>query len=265
MPPPPQPGRTSTTTVCSSIRSGGTFTAWANSWLRGAVSYDAAVSAIRGAGIGTVRGLLDHPEPNPLGWGLSAVRASGGTPLRLVLPVAGDIRGVPPIAELVAAATRAGQLVIGSGLAFVPDVDPSADGGWLAFDVRGGASDGVSPGAQQTVAQAEGSLRLAVLQATDTLAALDVARWNPGVESLGRGEQALLLPPDHEPKAAALAGRALQFAAILDLAQADAPGAAINARSAAHRETALRPLSVAVREALMTAYSAIPVRRTVDR
>ncbi len=249
---------------CSNIRSGGAFTAWANSWLRGAVSYDAAVSAIRGAGIGTVRGLMDHPEPNPLGWALSAVRASGGTPLRLVLPVAGDIRGVPPITELVAATTRAGQLVIGSDLAFAPDVDPSADGGWLAFEIPGGVSDGVSPGEQQTVEQAEGCLRLAVFEATDALAALDVARWNPGVESLGRGE-VLRLPPDHEPTAAALAGRALQLAAILDLARADAPGAAINAHGAAHRETALRPLSVAVREALMTAYSTNPVRRTVDR
>jgi len=247
------------------FRSGGALTAWINSWLRGAVSFDAAVSAIHDAGISTVRGLPDLPDPAPVGWVLSALRASGGTPVRLVLPVAGDVRGVPGAPNLPAEATRAGQLVVGGGQAFLPDEDSSADGGWLARDVTGVAQIPVSPGEQQTISQSAGALRLAVLEATHMLAELDVARWNPAVESLSRREQTVSFPPDHNPSAAALATRAAQLAAILDLAVADAPGGAINAHGAAHRDAALRPLSVAVREALMTAYSAIPVRGSIDR
>ncbi|MGI8723097.1 MAG: hypothetical protein ACR2JG_12810 [Geodermatophilaceae bacterium] len=267
MPTPPKPGTLPASPGRSRIRSGGALTAWANSWLRGAVSYDAAVSAIHEAGIGTVRGLPNHPEPAPVGWALSALRSAGGTPLRLVLPVPGDIRGVPDSPGLAAAATHAGQLVVGFGVAFFPDPDPdpSAHRVWLAWELAEAMPATTTPGEQQTVSQAEGALKLAVLEATHVLAALDVARWNPAAESLLRREPLLALPQDHEPSAAALATRATRLSAILELARADAPGGAINAYGAAHRDAALRPLSVAVREALMTAYSAIPVRRTVNR
>lgn len=249
----------------SNVLSGGALTAWANSWLRGAVSYDAAVSAIHDAGISTIRSLPDHPEPAPVGWALSALRSSGGSPLRLVLPVPGDIRGVPGLPGLPAAATRAEQLVVGSGLAFLPDDDCAADGGWLAWELTDAVPVGATPGEQQTISQAAGALRLAVLAATDALDDLDLARWNPGVESLRHCAQTVSLPPDHEPSAAALATRSAQLSAILELAGTDAPGGAINTYGALRRDAALCPLAVAIREALMTAYSAIPVRRKVDR
>lgn len=185
--------------------------------------------------------------------------------MRLVLPVAGDTRGVPDLPGLPAAAIRAEQLVLGSSLAFLPDDDPSADGGWLALEVSATAPVPATPGEQQTISQAAGALRLAVLEATDALAELDVARWNPSLDSPQRRKQTVQLPPDHEPSAAVLAARGTQLAAILELARADSPGGALNAHGAVHRDAALRPLSVAVREALMTAYSAVPVRRTVDR
>lgn len=229
------------------------------------MSFDAAVSAIHDAGIGTVRGLPDHPQPVPVGWALSALRSSCTSPLSLVLPVPGDIRGVPGIAGLSALAIHAGELVVGADLAFLPDADPAADGEWLACDVTGAATSAMTPGGQQTISQAAGALRMAVLEATHTLADLDVARWNPSVAYLQRREPTISLPPDHEPSAAALATQAAQLAAILELAGVDAPGGAINSYGAVHRDAALRPLSVAVREALMTAYSAVPVRRTVDR
>lgn len=167
--------------------------------------------------------------------------------------------------DLPAAATRAGQLVVGADLALLPDVDPSPEACWLAREVIGAETVPVTPGEQQTVSQATGALRLAVLEATDALATLDVARWNPGVESLRHREQRVWLPPDHEPAAAALATRCSQLAAILELAGTDAPGGALNCFGAGHRDAALRPLAVAVREGLMTAYSTIPVSRTADR
>lgn len=262
---PPQPGRVPAPPGRWNVRSGGGLTAWANSWLRGAVSFDATVTAIHNAGIRVVRGLPEHPEPVPVGWALGALRAVSGPPLRLVLPVPGDIRGVPGIPELLAAATRAGQLVVGSGLALLPEGERADGSGWRAHQVTDPASVPTSPGAQQTVSQATGALRLAVLAATDELAALDVARWNPEVASLRQREQPVSLPPDHEPAAAALAIRCSQLAAILELAGDDAPGGAINASGAGRRDAALRPLAVAIREGLMTAYSHVPISRTVDR
>ncbi|MDQ4038691.1 MAG: hypothetical protein M3313_10185 [Actinomycetota bacterium] len=243
----------------------GALTAWVNSWLRGAVAYDAAVAAMHDAGIRTVRGLPEHPDPAPVGWALSAVRSRGAGPLRLILPVAGDIRGVPGIAGLSAQAISAGQLVVGTTLAFLPDDDPSADGGWLALEISEVAWVTHAAGDQQTVTQASGALRLAVLDATDALTRLDAARWNSGVDSLRRREQAVLLPPDHAPAAAALATRCAQLTAIIELAMSDAPGGALNGYGAGGRNAALRRLSVAVREALMCAYSWVPESRTVRR
>jgi len=147
----------------------------------------------------------------------------------------------------------------------MPDDDPAADGGWLALDVSGAPPVAATPGELQTVSQAAGALRLAVLEATDALAALDVSRWHAGVESLQRRERLVSLPPDHEPSAVALAARCSQLSAILDLANTDAPGGAIHAYGASARDAALRRLSVAVREALMCAYSWMPLSRTVDR
>lgn len=265
MPTPPQPGPRSAPSGRSRFVSGGALTAWVNSWLRGAVAYDAVVAAVHDAGIRTVRGLPEHPDPAPVGWALSAVRSCGGGPLRFVLPVAGDIRGVPGVPGLSATAITAGQLVVGPALAFLPDDNPSADGGWLAMDVSGAAPVTATPGVQQTVSQASGALRLAVRAATDALTVLDVSRCNSGVESLTRREQAVLLPPDHDPSAAALATRCAQLTAILDLAMADAPGGALNSYGAGGRDAALRRLSGAVREALMCAFGWMPVSRTVDR
>ncbi|MDQ3732864.1 MAG: hypothetical protein M3400_02510 [Actinomycetota bacterium] len=196
---------------------------------------------------------------------MSALRSAGGTPLRLVLPVAGDIRGVPSVPALAAAATRAGQLVISSDLALLPEGPESGGACWRAWHLRDSGVSPATPGEQQTVSQAAGSLRLAVLQATDALAALDIAHWNPAVESLRHRERPISLPPDHDPSAAALAHRGAQFTAILELAAADAPGGALNAFSAGHRHAALQPLAVAVREALMTAFSAVSAGRPVDR
>jgi hypothetical protein len=45
---------------------------------------------------------------------------------------------------------------------------------------------------------------------------------------------------------------------VLDLAMADAPGAAVNHAQAAARDSALRPLAQAVREAITAAFNAIP-------
>ena len=75
---------------------------------------------------------------------------------------------------------------------------------------------------------------------------------------LGRPATAPALPDDHDPLAVSVLGRAQRLAAVLDLAMADAPGAAVNHAQAAARDTALRPLADAVREATTAAYNAVP-------
>lgn len=264
MPTPSRPDPAAPSAGRWSFRAGGALTAWTNAWLRGAVSYDAAVSAIRDAGISQVVGLPGNPGSAPVGWALGALRSAGDTPLRLVLPVPGDVRGLPSLPGLADAAIRAGQLVVGPGLVMLPDAEQPAEQQWLCCDLSPVAAT-ATPGEQLTVAQASGALRVAVLEATDALATLDVARWNPAVDSLAHREQRVCLPPDHDPAAAALATRCARLAAILELAGADAPGGAINAFGAGHRDAALRPLSVAVREGLMTCFSAVPAGRSVHR
>jgi hypothetical protein len=53
-------------------------------------------------------------------------------------------------------------------------------------------------------------------------------------------------------------GRAERLAKVLDLAMADAPGAAVNHAQAAARDDALRPLAQAVREATVAAFNWVP-------
>ena len=53
-------------------------------------------------------------------------------------------------------------------------------------------------------------------------------------------------------------GRAQRLSQVLDLAMADAPGAAVTHAQAAARDDALRPLVQAVREATVAAFNAVP-------
>jgi hypothetical protein len=107
-----------------------------------------------------------------------------------------------------------------------------------------------------------GQLDLAVGDAARTLADLDLARWHPDVPALlaglARPSHATGLPPDTDPLAVSLLGRAQRLTRVLDLAMADAPGAAVTGPQAAARDDALRPLADAVREAVTAAYNAVP-------
>lgn len=250
----------------SVLPAGAALTSWANAWLRGAVSFDAAVDALADAGIATVRGLPDNAGVVPIGWALTELRTHDER-VWLVLPAPGDIRGVPPMPGLAAVAVQAGQLVRGSRLALTPDPDPSAESGWLAWDLRE-LSVIPAPAEQLTLAQAAGTLRMATVQASDLLGDLDVARWNPAAAELLRRPDGrrLPLPPDHDREAALLVARAQALLGILDLAGADAPGAALSASAAASREAALAPLRVVVRDALAVAIShpAVPDARPAN-
>jgi hypothetical protein len=238
----------------------GRFAVWATAWLSGRASYDDALDAMHGDSAHRVGGLPGTDGAVPLGWALTALRGLGERRFRLVLPVPGDVRGLPPISGLIARALEAGQAAVGERLALVPEsIGPEATG-WTAVPL-----DGVPPMAppvEGSLRAVSGALDLAVTGAARTLADLDLARWHPEVPALLAGlaktTTAPGMPDDHDPLALSVLGRAERLAAVLDLATADAPGAAVTTGQLLARDAALRPLADAVREAVTAAVNYVP-------
>jgi hypothetical protein len=238
----------------------GRFAVWATAWLSGRTSYDTALDALLGDTAHRVAGLPGTDEAVPLGWVLTVLRSLGERRFRLVLPVAGDVRGLPAVPGLAALALEAGQAAVGERLALVPEALGPEAVAWTAFPLDGAPP--VAPPAEGSLRAVSGTLDLAVGHAARTLAGLDVARWNPEVPALlaglGKTTAAPALPDDHDRLAVSVLGRVQRLAAVLDLAMVDAPGAAVNHAQAARRDEALRPLADAVREATVAAYNAVP-------
>ncbi|MCZ2860340.1 hypothetical protein [Blastococcus sp. VKM Ac-2987] len=237
----------------------GRLAVWSTAWLAGRTSYDEALDALTGAHAHLVTGMAGEPGAVPLGAALTALRGLGERRLRLVLPVPGDVRGLPALPGLAPAALEAGQAAVGDRVVLVPRPGPEVVT-WTAFPLDGAAPP--PPPVEGTLRAVSGALDLAVGDAARTLVGLDLARWHPEVPGLladlARPKPAPGLPFDHDPLALSVLGRAQRLAAVLDLAATDAPGAAVNHAQAAARDAALRPLSDAVREAVVAAYNAVP-------
>lgn len=240
----------------------GRFAVWATAWLTGRSSYDEALDVLLGETAHRVVGLPGTDEAVPLGWALSALRGLGEQRLRLVLPVPGDTRGLPAVPDLVALGLESGQAAVGSRLALVPEALGPEAVSWAAISLDGAPP--LAPPAEGNLRAVSGALDLAVGDAARTLASLDLARWNPEVPGLlaglARTVHAPGLPADHDPVALSVLGRAQRLSQVLDLAMADAPGAAVTHAQAAARDEALRPLATAVREATVAAYNWVPRR-----
>jgi hypothetical protein len=238
----------------------GRFAVWATAWLTGRTSYDETLDAMLGETAHRVAGLPGTDEAVPLGWTLTALRSLGERRFRLVLPVAGDVRGLPRVPGLAPLALESGQAAVGEQLALVPEALGREVVQWTAFPLDGVPPSPPAP--EGNLRAVSGALDLAVGDTARALAGLDVARWNPEVPALLAGlaktTAAPGLPADHEPLALSVLGRAQRLAKVLDLAMADAPGAAVNHAQAAKRDDALRPLAQAVREATVAAFNAIP-------
>jgi hypothetical protein len=247
--------------LMTSSRSG-PLAAWASSWLAGHAAADEVLRAVVARdGPHRVAGLPQQPVSAPLSELLIAWRRDADR-VRLVLPVPGDLRGLPDQSELRAAALAAGEAVVGSGIALVPAVfDPTPSSApisvtWQAYEVSPAAPDHVPlADAQYELATAIRETAAALVQAGVTGTPADIS------ESLGqarrRGEH-VNLPPDHPPRAVVLVAQAERLQAVLELAMADPVGAAVTAYAVQARDEALRPLATAVRRALLAGYNARP-------
>ena len=242
------------------VRSG-PLAAWAAAFFAGRVSLDQAADAVAGADAPHQVGGLPTSDDElvPLREVLVAWRRSGSG-VRAVLPVAGDVRGLPGPAVFRSAALEQGEAVAGGGIGIVPfvvDYAPSSAPTsvvWQAYAIEPLPPDHIA------VADAQYELATAIRDSASALSAAEVAGAIDGIaDALHDARHAssrLNLPPGFPPRAVALLAQAERLQAILDLALADPAGGAIDRTGIAARTSALRPLAIAVRRARVAGYNA---------
>jgi hypothetical protein len=250
--------------VTVSPKRAATFVAWGNAFLAGAADPDSASEAVRGRDLAhLVHGLPGLPEPATLPVALQVLRRDGATGFQLVLPVPGDLYGLPGPPAFNTTALAAGEAVLVKGVpvGLVPNVHDVGSGpatrvavDWQVLPVE----DRPSP--LPSLAEADRSLAASLREATEVLAGLDVARLDDDAAEVlaalrGGAFDGPRLPPGHPARADDVAVRARRLAAIVALARAD-DGAALTAGEAARRREALLPIDRAARQALSAAYSA---------
>ena len=243
-----------------------TLTVWASAWLHGSAAPDAVIDGLHTwAGLHEVVAAdeaaarqLDLPAPGAVPTsvvGLLAVaRRAGAGAGQLLLPVPGDVRGLPPEGPLAAESLRSGEVAVftGAELAVVPNAVADGVLRWTVF-----LAGPLPPAPEPALVDAEHGLRGAVRQAATTLVELDVARHRPGVRAeIAEALEHRVRPPWPEgtpARALRVLEQADEVEAILRVADTDNLGGAVSASVAAARSAALRPLFTAVREARRSA------------
>lgn len=224
---------------------------WATSWLRGLVVTDLLIDAVLGDdATHAVAGLPGADGTETLVAALGRLRAAGATGVGAAFPVEGDPVGLGGPRAFNDAALEAGEaaVVLGTGLGLVP-VTVGAAVTWSAhLAERRQLPD---------VGEADRALRAALIEAADTLARLEVARWRPEIADRLmnlRHREPVDAPPGVPARCVDLAARGLQALAITDLALGD-DGGAVSAHEIGGRRGALVPLERAGRRALVAACS----------
>lgn len=257
---------------------------WTSAWLHGTAAADDVLDALQSwsdahevaAHDPATAELLGLPGPGEPAASpallLAALRRVGVISGELVLPVAGDLRGLRGHATFAAAALHAGEaaaLLTGGetpwehgDLGVVPE--RVADGvlRWTVFRLP------AAPGGEPTpLGEAEHELSGAMRAAATALVELDVARHRPGVReeisAVVERQPRSPWPPGMPSRALRVLQRANEVAAILHVATSDDPGGAVSATAIRRRTEALRPLDHAVRLARRAAVTEA-VRVLVD-
>ncbi len=274
--------------ACHNVRAAITLALWTAAWQAGC-SADQLLGALGRIGVragvraasAAAAAVSGAPGPGERSGTLVdlLVPLRGGGPARLLLPVPGDLRGLPVAGEVTAWALDAGAAVVlpQSALALVP-----VEGQWRIFacDPPGkavhpalgaaeavhpalGAAEAVHPalGAAEAVhpalgaAEAVARIDEAVTDAARALAAAEVARPQPdprGALDRAIAARAVEVPPGMPAAAASLLAKATRVAALLHVARPDRT-AAVTGREFRLVGDALAPLESAVREARRTA------------
>lgn len=238
-----------------------TLAVWSSAWLHGNTASDDVLDALLAWGddhdvvaadsetANTFELPVVGDRPGRPARLLATLRALRASSLRLVLPVAGDVRGLGGTA-LVDTALRAGEAAIAPEIGYAVVPTPIAEG-LLRWTVLPCAPGNITE--HTGLADAEHALTDAIRDSTGALQELDVAGERPDVHAELSARLRSSPRPDWPAgtpqRALRVLQRADEIAAILALADADDPGGAVSASAATHRAAALRPVSDAVRAA----------------
>ncbi|WGX94200.1 hypothetical protein [Nocardioides sp. L-11A] len=219
---------------------------WGTAWLRGRIGPDELVDAVHGDDVTHV--VVSPDGPSSLLLELAAARNEGADGVAAAFPAPGDPAGVRGPRELTTAAIEAGEVVLLPGVGLVPrQVGRAVEWRVLPAERR----------PPPDLGDADRQLRAALLATANTLAELDVARWQPRVadelHDLRAGVR-LVAPPGTPSRCVDLAGRALHLEAVVELALRD-DGGALSAAAGTARRASLEPLERAARHALTAACS----------
>ncbi|MGA8208717.1 MAG: hypothetical protein WB798_01020, partial [Nocardioidaceae bacterium] len=149
---------------------------WFSAWAEGGPSLDDTRDRVVGPDAAhDVAGLPGETATRPLIVALGLLRAEGATGAGVALPVPGDPLGLAGPPAFNAEALEVGEAVVldGADLALVPH----RAGAGVVWVCHAATSRRQLP----DPAEADRALRRALLETTQGLAALDVARWRPDV------------------------------------------------------------------------------------
>ncbi len=230
---------------------------WLNAWIARRESADQAISGLAAPNARVeFRGLgADRPLTPALL--LGEVRRLGVTRATVALPTPGDLIGLGGPSPFNTAATEAGQAVLlhGTGQGLIP----TTLGTRLVWRTAEARPATYLP----DIATADRGLRLALLQAADDLADLDVASWSPDAADalLNIRSPVAFEPPMSFASSAAArtATSGLRARRIVELALAD-EGGAVTSDEIGRRREALRPLRRAGQAAVVAACSSLDGR-----
>lgn len=233
---------------------------WANAWLLGLASLDAADAAAGGHGPPAHRVLGVPGEEGPVPWSIAwgRLRALGVQRYALALPVPGDLLGLNGPAGFNAVAVAAGVAVIATGddacFGMVPDPGGAVGCAWR-LTVLPVPRAGSGP---SQLNEAQRDFDEVVRAAATDLDAMGLAREHPGATAAAqRCEQELrYIPTVLSAPATRLLARASRLGALVSLALSY-DGAALTSAEARGRRAVLGDVERASRRAVVAAYSSV--------
>ncbi|MBF6434983.1 hypothetical protein [Nocardia cyriacigeorgica] len=258
-----------------------TLTVWAGSWLAGSSAPDDVLEALHawaprhtiaaGDPFSGARTDLPWSSRGTTGTGvmplLKVIRealAEPGAHLRLVLPVPGDVRGLPVGTAFAADAIEAGEgILIGvpgaDGTGLIPQWESEDTLQWTVYSAPIPATTGID----MSLGEAEFAMREAVRDAADALMRLHTTGLGSGdadPRELIEAELADYSRHDYPESIPLRARRILDsadhVAAILTVAQREPASSPTSASAVIEHESLLRPLWDAIRAARLVAVHA---------